>query len=63
PEEHHMSRLESSKVVAYGLTGKEATVQCSKLVAYVLMVPGDEAGATPPARQAQVFGQIVRNVE
>lgn len=58
-----MSRLESSKIVAFGLTGKQATVQCSKLVAYVLMAPGTEGGGTAPARQVQVVGRIVRNVD
>jgi hypothetical protein len=54
-----MTQVATSKLVAYGLTGRAGAVQCAKLVAYVLMVPGEEGGGTPPARQAQVTGRIV----
>jgi hypothetical protein len=58
-----MTQVATSKLVAYGLTGKAASVQVSKLVGYVLMVPGEEGGGTPPARQGQVTGRIVRDVD
>lgn len=51
-----------TKFVAYGLTGKPAGVNVSKFVAYVLLKPGTEEGATPPVRRNFTYAQVVRDI-
>lgn len=52
--------VESSKVVAYGMTGAENGITSSKIVVYAFIVPGTEAAATPPANQGYTYAQQLR---
>lgn len=52
-------RIEVSKATATVALGIADTAQISKIVAYLLLVPGTEDGE-PPERQAHVFSQILR---
>lgn len=58
-----MSRAEVTKLVQHAALGPPSNVAAvSKLVMYVLLVPGLDAGETAPNRQSQVFVQkITRN--
>lgn len=49
-----------TKVVGYGLTGKPAGVNISKLVGFVLLVPGSEAGAAALVQYSHTYGQRLR---
>lgn len=51
-------RASVSKSVGYVLTGTEAAAKATKVVAYIILEPGDDG--TSPARQAQVHTQILR---
>lgn len=52
--------VEVTKLTAYGLTGAQSGVTISKLMAYVLLDPGTEAGATPPVYHSYTYGQILK---
>lgn len=51
-------RASVTKSVGYVMTGTDAAVKATKVVAYVVLEPGDEG--VSPARQAQVHTQILR---
>jgi len=52
-------RIEVSKSTATVALGIADNIHVSKVVAYLLLVPGTEDGE-PPERQAHVFSQILR---
>jgi hypothetical protein len=49
----------ASKVVAYGVIGSGDGIAVSKLVAYVVLQPGTEEGATPPVRHSHSYAHIL----
>lgn len=52
-------RIETSKLTAFVLTGLPDVAQCTKIVAYALLVPGsEEPGDT--TRQGHVHAQVIR---
>lgn len=55
-----MSQVETSKSVAYAISGNASTdIAASKVVAYMILVPGEiEAGDT--TRQGHVHAQVIR---
>lgn len=56
--------VDASKVVGYGLTGPSSGVTISKVVGYVLMYPGTEAGGPDPEpKQGYTYAQILRSPE
>lgn len=56
--------VDSSKVLATVLIGDTAGVTSSKVVAYILMEPGTEAGApTPERKQGFTYAQVLRPSE
>jgi len=53
--------VDTSKIVGYEVVGPEAdTAVVSKLVMYVIYMPGSPTG-TPAPKQAHVYSQIIRN--
>lgn len=55
--------IEASKVVAYAATGDTAGLNVAKIVVYVLLEPGAEADAPPPAAeptQGYTYAQLLR---
>lgn len=56
-----MSRAETSKVTAYATLGPPADVAVvSKVVAFAILVPGDDGIEPPPERQSFCYGQRIR---
>lgn len=47
--------VDVSKLVSYGLIGPPTGVTVSKLVAYIVMIPGVEAGAPEPTPRQVPF--------
>lgn len=55
-----MSQIQASKLVAYAATGSPSnSTSVSKLVAYMILVPGD-SGPDTSNRQGHVAQQIIR---
>jgi hypothetical protein len=52
--------VETSKLVGYVQIADNGTLATSKLVAYAILEPGTEAGATPPVHHAFTYGQRFR---
>lgn len=49
--------VEVTKLVTYGVIGPVQGVSISKVVAYVVLVPGVESGVTPPVHHSFTYGQ------
>ena len=57
-----MAQIEVGKSVAFTVIGApDATVGVSKVVAYVIMVPGEDSGGSSN-RQGHVHGEITHRI-
>jgi hypothetical protein len=53
--------VETSKLVGYVQIADNGTIATSKLVAYAILEPGTEAGATPLVHRSYTYAQRLKN--